>query len=105
MKNKYEVYRYVGLPVVSDNSGDYMFKLDDQGNVRPHAWRTGKHTKGKFSRVGQLFLTENNLLVAVLQVEPMAFKDRHSEVPLQRFTTEFISDDLLEQGLKTIKAK
>lgn len=45
MKNKYEVQRYIGLPVVSDNSGHYMFKADEQGNTKAHSWRTGKHTK------------------------------------------------------------
>ena len=105
MKNKYEVHRYIGLPVVSDNSGNYLFKLDEHGQARPHLWRTGKHTKGKFSRIGQLLLTENNLLVAIIEVEPIAFKDRHSEVPLQRFITEFISDDLLKQGQAIVAGK
>lgn len=102
MKNKYAVHRYIGLPMISDNSGKYLFKLDEHGHVRPHAWRTGKHSKGQFKRIGQLLLTENNLLVAIIQVEPMAFKDRHSEVPLQRFTTEFIDNDLLAQGQKIV---
>ncbi|BAP84719.1 hypothetical protein LOOC260_101410 [Paucilactobacillus hokkaidonensis JCM 18461] len=105
MKNKYEVQRYIGLPVVSDNSGHYMFKADEQGNTKAHSWRTGKHTKGKFKQVGQLLLTENNLLVAIIHAEPMAFKDRHSEVPLQRFTTEFISAELLAQGQEIIAGK
>ncbi|KIS03888.1 DUF7671 family protein [Paucilactobacillus wasatchensis] len=98
MKNKYEVHRFVGLPFVADNSGNYLFKLDDQGNAKPHSWRPGKHTKGKFTHVGQLFLSENNLLVAIIKVEPLAFKDRHLEVPLQRFTSEYITDELLRQG-------
>lgn len=102
-KDKYEVHRYTGLPVEMDNSGGYEFKVDAHGEAKAHAWRTGKHTKGKYQHLGQLLLTENNLLVAILQVEEMAFKDRHSEVPLQRFTTEFISDDMVAQGLKLLK--
>lgn len=50
-------------------------------------------------------MTENNLLVAIIHAEPMAFKDRHSEVPLQRFTTEFISAELLAQGQEIIAGK
>ncbi|KRM12408.1 hypothetical protein ABTQ33_01335 [Paucilactobacillus suebicus] len=100
---KYEVHRYTGLPVEMDNSGNYYFKQDAHGEAKFHVWRTGKHTKGKFKHLGQLFLTENDLLVAVIKVEKMAFKDRHSEVPLQRFTSETISDELLKNGLSLLE--
>lgn len=101
-KDKYEVHRYVGIPVTQNNSGKYEFKLDDQGDAKLHSWRTGKHTKGKFKQVGQLFLTENDLLVVILEREKMAFKDRHSEVPLQRFTSEIVDDDLIQSGLSLL---
>ena len=48
-------------------------------------------------------LTENNLTVVILKAEPMAFKDRHSETPLQRFLTTFVDDAVLQQGLKLLK--
>jgi len=104
MKNKYEVQRYIGLPVVSDNSGHYMFKADEQGNTKAHSWRTGKHTKGKFKKVGQIFITENNLMVGIIKAIPVAFKDRHDYTPLQRFTSEYVSDDVLEAGKKKLKS-
>lgn len=97
-KAKYEVHKYTGLPVEMDNSGNYYFKRDQNGAAKFHSWRTGKHTKGRYQKLGQLLLTENNLLVAILKVEPMAFKDRHDEVPLQRFTTEFVNEDLVVAG-------
>lgn len=101
-KDQYEVHRYTGLPVEMDNSGNYQFKRDANGEAKFHTWRTGKHTKGKYKQLGQLLLTENNLMVAILKVEKMAFKDRHSEVPLQRFTTEFMDDAQVEAGLKLL---
>lgn len=48
-------------------------------------------------------LTENNLTVVILAAEPMAFKDRHSETPLQRFLTTKVDDDVLQQGLAELK--
>ena len=43
-------------------------------------------------------LTENNLTVLILKAEPMAFKDRHSETPMQRFLTVEVTPDTLKQG-------
>jgi len=100
MKDKYDVSKYFGIPVNTDNSGTYQLKVDDYGGIKIHTWRTGKHTKGKFKQPGQLLLTENNLMVMIVAAEKMAFKDRHSEVPLQRFTSEFATEELLAQGLK-----
>lgn len=48
-------------------------------------------------------LTENNLTVVILKAEPMAFKDRHSETPLQRFLTVDVTEDVLKQGLVELK--
>ncbi|GEK29680.1 DUF7671 family protein [Furfurilactobacillus siliginis] len=92
MKGKYDVQRFVGVPVHANASGQY----EASGDGKPHVWRIGKHTKGKFTGAGQIFLTENNLMVAVLAAYPVAFKDRHEWTPMQRFTSERISDELLE---------
>lgn len=102
-KDKYEVQKFTGIPVETDASGKYQLKVDDHGDAKLHTWRTGKHTKGKYQQPGQLMLTENNLTVVILAAEPMAFKDRHSETPLQRFLTVSVEPAVLDQGLKLLR--
>ncbi|MBM6753474.1 hypothetical protein H5993_01655 [Lactobacillus alvi] len=97
-KNQYDVLKLYGLPVEMDNSGKYQIKFDNEGSAKIHTWRIGKHTKGKFTHPGQLMLTENNLTVLILKAEAMAFKDRHSETPMQRFLTVEVTSDTLKQG-------
>ena len=92
-KDKYDVQKFTGIPVETDASGKYQLKFDQNGEVKLHTWRTGKHTKGKFNHPGQL----------MLKAEPMAFKDRHSETPLQRFLTVDVTEDVLKQGLAELK--
>ena len=83
-KNKtYEVFKYTGVPVENDASGNYIVKQ----NAKPNIWRTGKHTKGKFNELGQIFLTENNLPIAVTAAVEIPFKQRHEYTPMQRWTT------------------
>ena len=102
-KGKYEVQRFTCIPVETNDNGQYQLKVDQQGNATVHIWRTGKHTKGKYQRPGQLMLTENNLMAVIIAAEPMAFKDRHSETPLQRFLTVDVTEDVLKQGLAELK--
>lgn len=102
-KGKYEVQKFTGVPVETDDNGKYQLKLDANGEAKLHTWRTGKHTKGKYTHPGQLMLTENNLTVVILAAEPMAFKNRHSETPLQRFLTVDVEPDVLKAGLALIK--
>lgn len=102
-KDKYDVQKFTGIPVETDASGKYQLKFDQNDEAKLHTWRTGKHTKGKFNHPGQLMLTENNLTVVILKAEPMAFKDRHSETPLQRFLTVDVTEDVLKQGLAELK--
>lgn len=83
-KDQYEVHKFTGVPVENDASGKYVVKAD----AKPNVWRTGKHSKGKFKALGQVFLTENNIAIAVIQVEPVAFKDRHGYTAMQRWTSE-----------------
>lgn len=99
MKDKYPITGYYGIPVHTDNSGNYVLKE----NARVHLWRNGKHTKGKFEKIGQLFLTENNLLVLIVATQKMKFKDRHDLVPFERFTKELIDGEVLEQALSIYK--
>ncbi|AQW21330.1 hypothetical protein PL11_005000 [Lentilactobacillus curieae] len=98
MKGKYEVFQYIGVPITTDDSGNYMIKKDENGEFKLHSWRTGKHTKGKPQGVGQIFITENNMLVAVIKEIPVKFKDRHEYTPLQRFTSEFVSDGIVREA-------
>lgn len=104
-KAKYETHRYVGIPVVEDDNGGYQFKRDADGDVKVHTWRIGKHTKGKFTQPGQLMMTENHLMVMILEELPLAFKNRHSVVPMQRFLTVQASDELLKDGKKILETQ
>lgn len=104
-KGKYEVQKFTCIPVEPDANGKYQLKPDQDGEAKLHIWRTGKHTKGKYQRPGQLMMTENNLIAVIIAAEPLAFKDRHSETPLQRFLTTFVDDDVLQAGLAKLNQK
>lgn len=86
--DKYPVEKYLGIPVVQNSNGHYELKA----GIAPSYWRIGKHTKGKFIRPGQIFLTEKNIPIAIIAAEALAFKDRHDFVALQRFTNEFLTE-------------
>ena len=73
-KNQYPVTRYTGVPVENDGNGGYQLKRDASGAAKLH------------------------VLVMIVAAEPMAFKDRHQEVPLQRFLTTMATPGLVEQG-------
>lgn len=85
--DKYFVEKYLGVPVDQNANGQYVIRE----GANPSYWRIGKHTKGKFTAPGQIFLTEKNIPIAIVQAEPLAFKDRHEVVALQRFTGESVS--------------
>ena len=95
MKAKYEVNQYVGVPVAPDASGHYQIKREPDGDFKLHSWRTGRHSKGKYRGVGQIFLTENNRKVAVVAAYPVNYKERHAYTPMQRLTSEFVTDDVV----------
>ncbi|TPR18224.1 hypothetical protein DYZ95_02675 [Apilactobacillus timberlakei] len=102
MKGKYKVTRYKGIPIESDASGNYIIKKDDHNDFKLHDWRTGKHTKGSYKSLGQIFLTENNMMVAVIAIYPVKFNNRHNFTPLQRFTSEYVSSDILDEAKKRL---
>ncbi|WP_295728846.1 hypothetical protein [uncultured Limosilactobacillus sp.] len=102
-KNQYPVQKFYGLPVENNGSGGYQFKVGATGKIKIHTWRTGKHTKGQYHHPGQLLLTENNLMVMIVDAEPMAFKDRHREVPCQRFLSVEATSELLKAGRKILQ--
>ena len=97
MKKKYRVNRYLGVPVITDRNGRYIPRHLKQ---KPSCWRTGRHAKGHFKRLGQVFLTENGLRVAVLKFNPVKYKHRHRYTPLRRFTNSYINSKLLKQLTK-----
>lgn len=101
-KGKYPVNKYYGLPVEDDGSGGFRFKGDANGQLKIHTWRTGKHTRGKYQRPGQLLLTENNLMVAIIAAEKMPFNHRHSETPCARMLSAYITDEQLAQGKRLL---
>ncbi len=41
-------------------------------------------------------------MVGIVQAIPVAFKDRHAYTPLQRFTSEYVSDDILKIASKKL---
>lgn len=104
MKAKYEVNQYVGVPVATNASGKYEIKREPDGNFKLHSWRTGRHSKGKYRGVGQIFLTENNLKVAVVAAYPVPYKERHGYTPMARLTSEFVGEDVLATAQEQLKA-
>lgn len=100
MKPKYKVNCYLGVPVTTDRNGNYVLMKEAHGPVKINKWRTGRHTKGHFKKVGQVFLTENKLRVAVVDYFPVKYNRRHRYTSLKRFTTSYISPELLKEVQK-----
>lgn len=99
---KYEVLRFVGVPVITDASGNYQIKRDSNGGAKLHQWRIGKHTNGKYRGIGQVFLTENNMRVAIIESYEVPFKKRHNFTPMDRFLSEEVEPSLIEEA-KSLK--
>ncbi|GAP00200.1 DUF7671 family protein [Fructobacillus ficulneus] len=90
--NQYDTLILYGLMLTENKSGQYEVKKGAQ----PHPWRIGKHTKGQVKGPGQIFLTEQNQRVALVETAPLPFKKRHDYQPMGRFTSEQVSlTDLL----------
>ncbi|WP_395319426.1 DUF7671 family protein [Fructilactobacillus frigidiflavus] len=98
MADKYNVLRFVGVPVEQDGSGNYQIKRDAHGEFKLHEWRIGKHTKGKFRQVGQVFLTENQMRVAILASFKVSFKKRHQYTPMARFLSDDVSPEVVSEA-------
>ena len=89
MASKYPTLELVGIVVAPTNNGSFVPK----DPIATHSWRIGKHTKGKFKAPGQLFLTENQQTVVIVETRPLKFNARHEITPMSRFlTTELDSD-------------
>lgn len=98
MKRKYPVNRYLGVVLAMDDNGNYQIKKDAKGRFKLNVWRTGRHTKGHFKKIGQVFLTENYLRVAVVAYHKVKYNHRHRYTPLQRFTTAYVSPQLIKEA-------
>ena len=85
-RKKYETHLFQGVFIEQNASGQFEPKVA----ATPNVWRTGKHTKGQFKQIGQVFLTENGQAVAVLHQDKLAFNQRHEYTPLQRWTSEYV---------------
>lgn len=83
---KYETIKLIAKPVLQDNNGKYLIEQ----NSKEVIYRIGKHTKGKLIGVDQLFLTENNLMMVIIETQPLSFKDRHQFNPIARFLQETV---------------
>ena len=70
MASKYPTAELVGVVMTQTNSGQYEPKETQLDMNAFHSWRIGKHTKGKLQEPGQLFLTENNLVVMLVAIKP-----------------------------------
>ncbi|WP_413628171.1 hypothetical protein R4B61_03040 [Fructilactobacillus vespulae] len=105
MVEKYKVLRFVGVPVVQNQQGEYEIKKDPQGGFKLHEWRIGKHTNGKFTGVGQVFLTENQMRVAIILSDDVSFKKRHQFTPMARFLTETVSETVLKEARQKLNGE
>ena len=103
MKRKYPVNRYLGVVLTTDSNDEYHIKKDAKGKFKLNYWRTGRHTKGHFKRIGQVFLTENDLRVAIVAYHSVKYNHRHRYTPLQRFTTACVAPDLVKNAQKKLK--
>ncbi|MGY3742125.1 DUF7671 family protein [Leuconostoc inhae] len=92
---KYDTNLFTGVMVEQDASGLYQPKT----GAKPNVWRTGKHTKGQFKKIGQVFLTEKGQAISVLNVDKLSFNKRHNYISLQRWTDEQVSLELLTDWL------
>lgn len=61
--------------------------------------------KVSWNSLAKFFLTENNLAIAVIATQPIAFKDRHEYTPMQRFTSAFINDTDLKRLKQLLETK
>ncbi|WP_165206674.1 hypothetical protein [Weissella sagaensis] len=99
MASKYPTAELIGVVMQQTNNGQYALKEKQVDQVMFHSWRIGKHTKGKLLETGQLFLTENNLIVMLIAIRPLAFKNRHDLNPIARFLTTMGPESLKNQLL------
>lgn len=92
---KYIVHIFTGIALIQNPSGQYVPRAESE----PHVWRTGKHTKGQFKKIGQIFITETGQAIVVLRIEKLKFNQRHDYIALQRWTNLYIEPEKLQLWL------
>jgi len=98
MASKYPTLELVGIVLTPTNNGGFAPKEP----ISVHSWRIGKHTKGKFNAPGQLFLTENQQTVVIVETRPLKFNLRHDITPMSRFLTTTLDADTFKMILHKI---
>ncbi|USS88002.1 hypothetical protein M3M39_00505 [Fructilactobacillus hinvesii] len=98
MAQQYKVLRFVGVPVAQTENGLYKIKTDQTGQFKLHEWRIGKHTKGHYQGLGQIFITENHMRIAIVAATDVPFKKRHQYQPMARFLPATVSAEVLARA-------
>lgn len=93
MASKYATAQLIGVMLKQDVNGQYHVENTALQLADFHSWRIGKHTKGKLRAPGQIFLTEQNMAVALIESKSLSFKNRHEYTVMGRFTNEVLPDD------------
>ncbi|AEJ22989.1 hypothetical protein PAF15_00350 [Weissella koreensis] len=100
MASKYSTAELVGVMLKQDLNGQYHVENTALQLADFHSWRVGKHTKGKLRGPGQIFLTEQNMAVALVEVKSLSFKNRHDFTVMGRFTNETLPDEQFNAALQ-----
>lgn len=98
MASKYPTLELVGIVLTPTNNGSFIPKSP----ISTHSWRIGKHTKGKFKTPGQLFLTENQQTVVIVETRPLKSNARHDITPMSRFLTTELDTATFDSLVDTI---
>jgi len=99
MATKYPTLELIGVVVSPTNNGGFTPKTP----ITTHSWRIGKHTKGKFKNLGQLFLTENQQTVVIVETKDLKFNARHEITPMSRFLTTSLDSNQFEELQQALK--
>lgn len=106
MASKYPTMELIGVKLVQNENGKRQLSHQPLTSADFHSWRIGKHTKGRVGQPGQIFLTEQNFEIVLVDTKPLSFKDRHTVTPMGRFTKEQVTPELintLKQEYQAIK--
>lgn len=98
MASKYPTLELIGIVLTPTNNGGFTPKEP----ITTHSWRIGKHTKGKYTQPGQLFLTENQQTVVIMDTRALKFNARHDITPMSRFLTTNLDTETFDHLLGKI---
>ncbi|AIM62286.1 DUF7671 family protein [Weissella ceti] len=95
MASKYPTLELIGIVLTPTNNGGFTPKEP----ITTHSWR---HTKGKYTQPGQLFLTENQQTVVIMDTRALKFNARHDITPMSRFLTTNLDPETFDRLLGKI---